>query len=54
MNENKKTVLHAGAHLLTQRIAGSITKDSDDNGKMAGIIIAFLVGLVLNWFITSL
>jgi tetrahydromethanopterin S-methyltransferase subunit G len=47
-------VLHVGAHLVSQSIAAAITKDSDDRGKLWGVVVALIVGLVLNLLISSL
>ena len=53
MSKNEKVVLHVGAHLVTQGIAGSLTKDWDDNSKKAGMGIALMVGLILNLIIAT-
>ncbi len=53
MSKNEKVVLHVGAHLVTQGIAVSLTKDRDDNSKKAGMGIALMVGLILNLIIAT-
>ena len=53
MSKNEKVVLHVGAHLVTQGLAGSLTKDWDDNSKKAGMGIALMVGLILNLIIAT-
>jgi len=35
MKHNEKTVLHSGTHVTSQEIAASLTKDRDDNTRMA-------------------
>lgn len=54
MKHNEKTVLHIGAHVASQAIAASLTKDRDDSTRTGGVVIAIVVGLLLNALIASL
>lgn len=54
MKKDDKAILHVGVHLASQGIAAAMTKDGDDNYKAAGVVVALIVGLVLNLFISNL
>lgn len=54
MSKNEKVVLHVGAHIVTQGLAASLTKDHDANIKAWAVVIALVVGIVLNLIIAKL
>lgn len=54
MKQNEKVVMHVGAHIASQAIAASLTKNRNDSMKTAGVVIAIVVGVLINILIRSL